>query len=85
MTITGVSIVVSTFGTLKLYYQNVRGLQTKTSDIFDNVLYNNFDITIPTKPCFNSSILDAELFDNRYIVYRRDRETSGFKSVSGNF
>lgn len=28
----------------------------------------------------NSSFTDSELFDNRYFVYRRDRESSGFHS-----
>lgn len=31
-----------------------------------------------TETWLNSSVFDSELFDSRYIVYRRDRETSGF-------
>lgn len=64
--------------TLDIYYQNVRGLRTKTEDFFSNIVCSSFDVIILTETWLNSSIFDSELFDNRYLVYRRDRETSGF-------
>lgn len=66
--------------TLNIYYQNVRGLRTKTIDLFNNVICNDFDIIIFTETWLNSSVFDSELFDSRYVVYRRDRESSGFHS-----
>lgn len=68
------------FTNLKFYYQNVRGLRTKTVDIYNNVVCNNFDVIVLTETWLNGSVLDRELFDNRYEVYRRDRESSGFHS-----
>lgn len=63
------------------YYQNVRGLRTKTLDLFNNVVCNNYDVVILSETWLNSSVFDSELFDSRYVVYRRDRETSGFHSA----
>ncbi|CAB3251213.1 unnamed protein product [Arctia plantaginis] len=40
--------------------------------------YSNYDIIVLTETWLNSSVLSTELFDDRYVVYRRDRESSGF-------
>lgn len=58
---------------LNIYYQNVRGLRTKTIVFFRNVCACNYDIIIITETWLLDSIKDAELFDNRYVVWRRDR------------
>lgn len=39
----------------------------------------NYDIIILCETWLNSSILSSELFDDRFVVYRRDRETSNFR------
>lgn len=53
-------------------------MRTKTVEFFKNVICNDFDVIVLTETWLNSSISDNELFDSRYIVYRRDRESSGF-------
>lgn len=63
---------------IQLYYQNVRGLRSKTVEFFNNILCNNFDVIVLSETWLNGSVFDSELFDKRYVVYRRDRETSGF-------
>lgn len=63
--------------TLKVYYQNTRGLRTKTNEFYKNLCCNNYDIIVLTETWLNSSVLSSELFDGRYVVYRRDRESSG--------
>lgn len=63
-----------------MYYQNVRGLRSKTIDFFNNIVCNDYDVIVLSETWLNNSIFDLELFDNRYIVYRRDRETTGFHS-----
>lgn len=63
---------------LSIYYQNVRGLRTKTNDLFKNVVCGYFDIIVFTETWLNSGVHDNELFDDRYNVFRRDRESSGF-------
>lgn len=40
----------------------------------------NYDVLILTETWLNNSVLSSELFDDRYVVYRRDRETAGFHS-----
>ncbi|CAH2097315.1 unnamed protein product [Euphydryas editha] len=66
------------WGTLSCYYQNVRGLNTKTIELFGNVVCCNFDVIVFTETWLNSGVSDNELFDDRYMVYRRDRESSDF-------
>lgn len=64
------------FAKLKIYYQNVRGLRTKTHNFYNQICCNDYDIVILVETWLNNNILSHELFDNRYTVYRRDRETS---------
>ncbi|OWR41402.1 putative endonuclease/reverse transcriptase [Danaus plexippus plexippus] len=45
-------------------------------DVRSQVLNNNFDLVLLTEPWLNGSVLDSEVFDGRYTIYRRDRETS---------
>ena len=58
---------------LSIYYQNVRGLRTKTDSFHMGVMSGNYDIIALTETWLNSSFYDSELFDNRYTVIRRDR------------
>lgn len=64
------------FNTLELYYQNCRGLRTKTHSVYRKIACQNFDVVIFSATWLNNTFKGIELFDNRYIVYRRDRENS---------
>jgi Reverse transcriptase (RNA-dependent DNA polymerase) len=69
---------------LTIYYQNVRGLRTKTLTFLNNCLTNNFDIICLTETWLTDGIFDHELFDHRYVVYRRDRDyVSQSKKLGG--
>lgn len=69
---------------IKLYYQNVRGLRTKVNDIFQSILSNNFDLIFITETWLNNSFLDSEVSDARYDIFRYDRDTkSSDKSIGG--
>lgn len=59
-----------------IYFQNVRGLRTKTNTFFRNVLNVDYDIICLCETWLISGIYNAELFDNRYNVYRCDRNYS---------
>lgn len=59
-----------------IYYQNVRGLRTKTNNLFHNVCLNSYDIIVFTETWLVDDIYDSELFDGRYLVWRRDRDYS---------
>lgn len=63
---------------LSIYYQNTRGLRTKTHEFYRSLISTNFDVIVLTETWLNKNILSSELFDDRYIVYRRDRESTGF-------
>jgi hypothetical protein len=59
-----------------MFYQNVRGLRTKLSDIFSSVFTSeDYDIIYLTETWLCSDIDSSVLFDNRYLVFRRDRES----------
>ena len=59
---------------LSIFYQNVRGLRTKTKQFYNNLLNNNYDVVCLTESWLLDGIFDEELFDPRYIVYRNDRD-----------
>ncbi|KAL0803350.1 hypothetical protein ABMA28_017413 [Loxostege sticticalis] len=65
------------FNYFNVYYQNVRGLRSKTQEFYKNLCNSNFDVIILTETWLNDGILDTELFDHKYSVYRRDREVGG--------
>lgn len=60
---------------LNLYYQNTRGLRTKTHDFYCNLSCCNYDVIILTETWLNNKIFNNEIFDDRYVIYRRDRES----------
>jgi hypothetical protein len=68
---------------LNIYYQNVRGLRTKSHNFLNNVLLNNYDLIILTETWLTPDFRDAEYFCNNYDVYRRDRVGAGATTTAG--
>lgn len=68
---------------LDIYYQNVQGLRTKTNDLLSNVLTSNYRVIALTETWLNGNICDNEIIDNRYITYRRDRDSSSSNKKEG--
>lgn len=68
---------------LSIYYQNVRGLRSKTHDIRLNTSLCDFDIICFTETFLNSSINDYEIFSKNYTVLRRDRDSSTSDKLDG--
>lgn len=66
-----------------VFYQNVNRIRSKINDVFLNALNSNYDIICLTETNFNSSIYDAELFDPRYNIYRRDRSSTDVSKTEG--
>lgn len=58
---------------LSVYYQNTRGLRTKTHIFKRNLLLSLYDIVSLTETWLLEGVCDSELFDERYVVWRRDR------------
>lgn len=61
---------------LYMYYQNVRGLRTKTSKLFLSIESCDFDIIALSETWLNSSIYDSEMFTSDFTVYRCDRSAT---------
>lgn len=60
---------------LTLYYQNVRGLNTKLLEARTFVNVNNFDVISLTETFLHDGVSSSEIFNNSYTVYRNDRDT----------
>lgn len=61
----------------KLYYQNVRGLRSKTSAVFLNSQNLPYDIFALKEINLTPEILSSELFTNNYTTYRKDSNSHG--------
>ena len=59
---------------ISVYYQNVRGLRSKTNDLYNAVCSVDFDILALTETWLSSGALNTELFDARYNIFRCDRK-----------
>lgn len=60
--------------TLSVYYQNVRGLRSKTHNIRLNSFNCDFDIICLTETNLNSNISNQEILSDDYAMVRRDRD-----------
>jgi hypothetical protein len=69
----------------KIYYQNVRGLRTKTDIFFRNLLASNLKIVALTETNLQPYINSSELFPQSFNVYRSDRclRTMGMSGGGG--
>jgi hypothetical protein len=56
-----------------IFYQNVRGIITKSNDFMDNVFANKFKVYCIMETWLNDSILSHNLFPDSYCVFRADR------------
>lgn len=69
---------------LKVYYQNVHGLRTKTLEFSENLMICDYDVLLLCETGLNDGFHNAELFDDRYTVYRCDRDPAAtLKSRGG--
>lgn len=69
---------------LSVYFQNVRGLRSKTKSMFLNSAIGDFDIICCVETWLNSSVSSSELFDpTLYAVYRIDRNPKTSTKVGG--
>lgn len=68
---------------ISIYYQNVRGLRTKSHEFLSSVLNCNYDIICITESWLNDSFYSCEFFDSRYEVFRCDRDPQASGSARG--
>ncbi|CAK1544542.1 unnamed protein product [Leptosia nina] len=62
---------------LNIYYQNVRGLRTKSHSFLSNVVQSNYDIICLSETWLTPDFSDYEYFHVGYNVYRQDRGAGG--------
>jgi exonuclease III len=67
---------------LGIFYQNVRGLRTKQTELYDNVCASNFDVICLSETWLNDLCYDHNLFPSKYSVYRSD-DSYIYKARSG--
>lgn len=63
--------------TIKIYYQNIRGLRSKQKQFYCNSSSFGYSIIVLTETWLNSSFYSSEYFNSSFIVYRTDREVTG--------
>lgn len=68
---------------LSIFYQNIGRARSKVKDIQLSLLDSNYDIVCLTETNFDRGVYDNEFVDNRYNVFRRDRESSCSSKQSG--
>lgn len=68
---------------LKIYYQNFRGLKTKTKDLRLANLLHDYDVIVGTETWLDSGVYDNELLSDSYNIYRRDRESTSLTGKIG--
>jgi hypothetical protein len=61
---------------LEIFYQNVRDLRTKQTELFDNVCSMDFQIICLTETWLNDMCFDQKLFPDSYTIFRSDRVNS---------
>lgn len=69
--------------TLSIYYQNVRGLRTKTDELLIGLHESEWDIICLTETWLNDGINTAELITNKQLAHRRDRNYERSKTTRG--
>ena len=74
----------SSYRSFTVYYQNVRGLRTKTNDLLLALSHCDYDVIALTETWLNESFRNTELAQN-YTIYRCDRnaQTSRFTRGGG--
>ena len=66
------------------YYQNVRGLRSKTDDLLTSSFSSPYNLIMLTETWLTPSISNSEIFAPRYSVHRTDRDpTSTGRSRGG--
>nr|XP_022921128.1 uncharacterized protein LOC111429451 [Onthophagus taurus] len=68
---------------ISFYYQNVRGLRSKTNTCSINSHALLADFICLTETFLNDSISDKELLNSSYTVYRRDRNSTASTKRDG--
>lgn len=59
---------------INCYYQNVRGLNTKINEFYNNVSLLDYDLLAISETWLQNSVNDCEVINNNYVLFRADRK-----------
>lgn len=59
---------------INCFYQNVRGLNTKTNEFYNNTLLLEYDLIAISETWLQSNVHDSEIINNNYVLFRADRK-----------
>ncbi|KAL0871995.1 hypothetical protein ABMA27_004435 [Loxostege sticticalis] len=68
---------------MEIFYQNVNRIRSKLHEIHINILNSNYDVICLVETNLTDDICNSEIFDHRYHVFRRDRQTTSNKKKDG--
>lgn len=68
---------------ITIYYQNARSIRGKLIELQLTSLSCNYDVIVITESWLNESVMDAEILNDNYVIYRRDRCTSDSSKHEG--
>lgn len=68
---------------MSIYYQNTRGLRSKTKQFYINTLNTDYAVICLTETWLNDSVSSNELFDDRFFVHRQDRNLKKSNKTDG--
>ncbi|KAH8320191.1 hypothetical protein KR059_011229, partial [Drosophila kikkawai] len=71
------SLVNGDSPSLKIYFQNISGMRTKTGAVYLATSSCDYDVIILVETWLNMDFFDNEFFDaNLYQVFRKDRDAA---------
>jgi hypothetical protein len=62
--------------TSEIFYQNIRGLRTKQTELLDNVYSMDYQTICLNEKCLNDMYFDHQLFPDSFTIFHSDRVTS---------
>lgn len=68
---------------LDIFYQNARGLRTKTREFFANVVSSSFDLIAISETWLCSEIPSCDYLPSNYTTFRSDRDFCATKQKGG--
>lgn len=68
---------------INIYYQNVRGLRTKSKEFFLNASASNHEVFAITETWLTNAHNSEEFFPNEYFIYRFDRPNTPLNTRRG--
>lgn len=70
---------------IDIYYQTARGLRTKASEFFSNLVSSSIQVIVISETWLCGDISSSDYFPPNYQVFRKDRDFGGVKQKGGGY